>query len=208
MRPRLVGCAVVAMFSVVLSACTSPRPPAGELPPGPTEQQSTTATAGELVGRGLVRQEGNELPQFCMGGIATSDPPLCTGPPLRGWDWSVADGEVTVANVIYGDFVVHGTWDGTSFTVTRPPRSIASKESWGEPDPRQDPRHPGTGSKARLQQIQREIWEKERPVADTRVENGYLFRYVPHDDGSLQKAMDKRYGPGIVVVRSQLRPAD
>jgi hypothetical protein len=143
-----------------------------------------------------------------MGGIATSDPPLCTGPPLRGWDWSVADGEKTVANVTYGDFVVHGTWDGTSFIVTRPPRNIASNESWGEPDPRQDPRHPGTGTKARLQQIQREIWEKERPVADTQVENGYLFRYVPYDDGSLQKAMDKRYGPGIVVVRSQLRPAD
>ncbi|MFE4835996.1 hypothetical protein ACFRAU_15120 [Arthrobacter sp. NPDC056691] len=45
-------------------------------------------------------------------------------------------------------------------------------------------------------------------MADTLVENGYLFRFVPYDDGSLQKAMDKRYGPGIVVVRSQLRPAD
>lgn len=206
MSPRFAGCAIIVALLAALSACTSSPPPSGELPPHPTGQPSATAVPGELVGRGFVRQEGNQLPIFCMGGIATSDPPLCSGPPLRGWDWSKADGEETVGNVTYGDFVVHGTWDGTSFTVTRPPRKIASNESWGEPDPRQDPRNPGTASKARLKQIQREIWETERPAADTQVENGYLFRYVPYDDGSLQRATDKRYGPGIVVVRSRLRP--
>jgi hypothetical protein len=159
------------------------------------------------VGRGLVHQEGDEQPQFCMGIATSSYPPLCSGPPIRGWDWSIADGEEKAANVTWGDYVVHGTWDGTSFTVTRPPRNIVSNESWGEPDPRQDPRNHGTANKDRLQKIQREIWETERPLADTRVENGYLFRYVPYDDGSLQVAMDKRFGPGIVVVRSQLRPA-
>lgn len=207
MRPRLIGSAVIATLTAVLLGWTAPAPPAGELSPNPTGQQSTTAAPGELVGRGLVRQEGDALPQFCMGIATSSYPPLCAGPPIRGWDWSIADGEENAATVTWGDYVVHGTWDGSSFTVTRPPRNIASNESWGEPDPRQDPRNPGTGTKARLQQIQREIWETERPPADTRVENGYLFRYVPYDDGSLQAAMDKRFGPGIVVVRSLLRPA-
>jgi hypothetical protein len=207
MRPRHIGSTVVVTVAAVLSACTVPAPPAGELSATPTGQQSTTAAPGELAGRGLVRQEADELPRFCMGGIADSYPPLCSGPPIRGWDWSVAGGEEKTGTVTWGDYVVHGTWDGTSFSVTRPPRNIASNESWGEPDPRQDPRNHGTASKARLQQIQHEIWETERPPADTRVENGYLFRYGPHDDGSLQAAMDKRFGPGIVVVRSQLRPA-
>lgn len=206
MRPRFIGSTVVVTVAAVLAACTVPAPRAGELSANPTVQQSTAAP-GELVGRGLVRQEADELPQFCMGVIADSYPPLCSGPPIRGWDWSVADGEEKAGTVTWGDYVVHGTWDGNSFSVTRTPRNIASNESWGEPDPRQDPRKHGTANKARLQQIQREIWETERPPADTRVENGYLFRYVPYDDGSLQSAMDKRFGPGIVVVQSQLRPA-
>jgi hypothetical protein len=39
------------------------------------------------------------------------------------------------------------------------------------------------------------------------VENGYVFLTVIHDDGKLQKKMDRVYGPKIVAVESALRPA-
>lgn len=38
-------------------------------------------------------------------------------------------------------------------------------------------------------------------------ENGYVFLTVIHDNGTIQKKMDRTYGPNIVAVESALRPA-
>jgi hypothetical protein len=210
MRTGPIGSGVIAAFAAVLAGCTAPMPPAGEPSTSRTEQPPLTARPGELVGAGLVRQENNELPELCMGIGNDSYPPGCIGPPIHGWDWSQADGEEKAANVTWGNYVVYGTWNGTSLTVTRqPPRHIAPDEPWGKPDPRLDPHKPGRGTKARLQQIERQLWNSnQREWTDTFVDNGYVFLNVSYDDGSLQKAMNSRFGPGLVAVRSRLTPAD
>ena len=208
MGRRLVSFGVVAAAVSAFLSCAAPNPPAGRLSPSPAVQPSKTVEQGELVGNGMVLQEGHEDPQFCLGISTSSYPPLCSGPLIHGWDWAVADGETNAANVTWGRYEVTGIWDGNSFTVTKPPRSTKEdREPSGPPDPLKDPSNRGAGKDARLKQIQRELWETDRPLADTRIENGYIFLWVPHDDGTLQTAMDERFGRDMVVVRSQLRPA-
>jgi hypothetical protein len=46
-------------------------------------------------------------------------PPTCSGPPIRGWDWTQLDGTHTSGKSIWGDYRVVGTYDGRTFTLTR-----------------------------------------------------------------------------------------
>ena len=58
-------------------------------------------------------------PQLCLGAIAASYPPQCEGLPLEGWSWDDLPGEFDDASgVRFGVFVVTGTFDGTTLTVT------------------------------------------------------------------------------------------
>jgi hypothetical protein len=55
--------------------------------------------------------------ELCLGAVATSNPPQCGGPPLVGWDWADHQGDFeSGAGVRWGDFMVTGTFDGTSVT--------------------------------------------------------------------------------------------
>ena len=56
----------------------------------------------------------------------TRYPPQCGGPPLVGWDWADHQGDFDAPRgVRWGDFVVTGTFDGTSVTPSEvcPPTS-------------------------------------------------------------------------------------
>ena len=57
--------------------------------------------------------------ELCVGGVADSLPPQCGGPRLVGWDWADHAGDFeTRSGVRWGDFLVTGTFDGTSLTPT------------------------------------------------------------------------------------------
>jgi hypothetical protein len=177
MRPRLFGAGLMTALVAALVACTAPPTPAGKPTKKPSARPSTTVGPGELVVRLLVRQEGDEEPQFCMGGVNSSYPPGCAGPTIHGWDWDEVDGERRSANVIWGYFEARGIWDGTSFTVGKPPPQSFTPPT--EPprdrpvDPLLDPRNHGAGTVSRLEQIQRELWESGQPVlSDTRSKTG------------------------------------
>lgn len=69
--------------------------------------------------------------ELCVGGVADSYPPHCGGPPLVGWDWSAHEGNFEESNdVRWGDFLVTGTFDGTSVT----PTSVVPADEAPEPD--------------------------------------------------------------------------
>jgi hypothetical protein len=70
-----------------------------------------------LEGSGTVLEDANG-PQLCLGGVAESYPPQCSGIPLVGWDWRVVEGEDFASGTTWGDFHVVGTYDGQVFTVT------------------------------------------------------------------------------------------
>lgn len=79
------------------------------------------AASGRVASRGLVTiLDGGSGPQLCLGAVAESFPPQCGGPKLVGFDWEERSGQFEDANgVRWGGFAVTGTFDGTSFTVSR-----------------------------------------------------------------------------------------
>jgi hypothetical protein len=57
--------------------------------------------------------------ELCLGGVLTSLPPQCGGPELVGWTWADHDGDFEdVSGTKFGEFVVTGTFDGSSIEPT------------------------------------------------------------------------------------------
>ena len=59
--------------------------------------------------------------ELCLGPVAESYPPQCSGIPLEGWSWEGVEGSETSGDVRWGTYAVQGTYDGESLTVTAPP---------------------------------------------------------------------------------------
>ncbi len=82
---------------------------------------------GEVVGVGTVMDLGQgDDPQLCLGAIAESYPPQCSGIPITNWDWApVKDTSEASGTTRWGSYAVTGTYDGETFTVTQEPVSSA-----------------------------------------------------------------------------------
>jgi hypothetical protein len=83
---------------------------------------------------GTVLDDGDG-PELCLGPIMTSLPPQCGGPKLAGWDWARVESQQRAGTRWTGpDYVVTGTYDGTTFTLTEPP--VSSDQYDGPRPPR------------------------------------------------------------------------
>ncbi len=192
-----------ALLVATLAACASPVAPGGAPPSG-------IAADGEVLGQGTVLQIGDAAPQFCLGAMADSYPPQCTGPEIVGWDWADVQGSEASGDVTWGSYAVQGTWDGTRFTVTAPPILLALYDPIRVVDPKRDPANPGTTSEQKLHTIQDELsaiplgTNSLQPLM-TWIENGYLFVTYIYDDGDIQRYLENKYGADVVLVRPALR---
>ena len=106
---------MLGLCALGLASCASPAA-APLSSPSPSVQRPkdllTTRGAVTVVDKG----DGAEL---CLSGVLDSLPPQCTGPVLVGWDWSELEGDFDEASgVRWGDFLVTGTYDATSGTIT------------------------------------------------------------------------------------------
>lgn len=87
-------------------------PPADPMP-------TTIPAARGSVSSGLATVMDTGRPELCVGAVAESYPPQCSGIPLKGWDWSDhADLYDQSGDIKWGSFAVTGRFDGTTFTVT------------------------------------------------------------------------------------------
>lgn len=68
----------------------------------------------------IVLENERHGPQLCQS-VGDSSPVICTGPDVLGWDWTGLDPYVDRGTTT-GEYVVTGTWDGESLTLTEPPR--------------------------------------------------------------------------------------
>lgn len=211
----LLACAAAAGL-LALGGCTAdPEQPGGGAT-GDPGAFPRPAAAGEVVAQGTVLQKNGEEPQFCLGGVADSYPPQCSGPPVLGWDWSVAPQADSASGVTWGRYALTGTWDATAFTVTQPAIPLSLYDALAQFDPRSDAANAGASDEATLMRLQDELnaadynpgtfsdWS-EAPVLSSWTENGYLWVSVIYDDGSVQEFFDQQFGEGIVAVQSALR---
>ncbi|WP_155849897.1 hypothetical protein [Arthrobacter sp. H41] len=195
-----------AVGMIVLVGCADVAPPrSGSIN---TPAASGTPAIGELIGQGTVLQKDNEPPQFCLGGVAESYPPQCTGPVLRGWDWSTVDQFESASGVTWGAYAVQGTWDGSEFTRTGDPIPLSLYDTMPFVDPRLAEGSTGDGDEHQLTSIQAELSAARQPdVLESWISNGFLVITVPFDDGAIQQSLDEQYGQNLIIVQSVLRPA-
>jgi hypothetical protein len=195
----LTACAVAAASALVLSGCAPSSAGSGEA----VVWETPSPPAGEVLAQGTVMDVGGAV-ELCLGPIAESYPPQCSGIPVEGWSWEGIEGWETSGDVTWGAYAVQGTYDGSSFAVTADPVMLALYDPMAPADPTGG--EPGTASEAELTEMQDAL---PALIGDGLLasypENGWLWVDVVWDDGTLQDAADETYGEGAVVIRSALR---
>lgn len=192
---------VIAVAALVLAGCATSTPGDG---PGPGGGSNDPVAPVDVVGQGTVIQVGDADPELCLGAVAESYPPQCSGVPLLEWDWSLYDGSETAAGTTWGTYAVFGSWQDDTLTVTGAIQ-LALYDPLPVIDPQLDPANAGNSTEAELLAIQEGIAEAAPvEVLMSVPQNGYLFVTVIQDDGTVQAWADATYGPNIVAVRSAL----
>src|SRR5688572_6530997 len=115
-RRLVLTLALGAASAIALSGCATPSGPAGpggsggsslgsEWPPPPP---------GQVIALGTVMDIGGEA-ELCLGPVAESYPPQCSGIPLVDWSWDGVEGAETSGDVTWGSYAVQGTFDGEKY---------------------------------------------------------------------------------------------
>ena len=205
--------AVVAAASLVgllaLSACASG--PGSAPPTSDSTSEPALATAvpappvGEVRGTGTVMDVAGTI-ELCLGAVAESYPPQCSGVPIVGWSWDGVDGSESSGDVRWGAYAVTGTYDGRTFTMTQPPLLLALYDPIASDDPVGG--EPGAIPESELIAIQdglpAVLGDDGSQYLGSFPEKGRLWVDVVWDDGTLQSAAAEDYGADVVVFRSAL----
>lgn len=140
---------------------------------------------------------------LCLGPVAESYPPQCTGPVIAGWDWEALEPHVEHQDdVRWGTYAVTGTWDGETFAVTDAvPAALYDPAFEAPPLPT-----PSRGlDDAELSAIADDLGTSlPGALGAFADQEGHVLVDVVYDDGTIQDAVDARYGEGVVVVSGGL----
>ena len=192
----------IAAAGLAVTACATPS--ASDDPPGASLGSLWPAPPeGEVVGDGTVMDVGGTV-ELCLGPVAESYPPQCSGIPLEGWTWDAVEGAETSGDTTWGAYAVQGAYDGEALTVTQPPVMLALYDPMMVEDPTGG--EPGSTDEETLLRIQEDL-----PAAlgedylGSSPQDGRLWVDVVWDDGSWQQAADDDFGADVVVIRSALR---
>lgn len=194
----------LAVAGLAVTACATPS--ASDAAPGASlGSLSPAPPEGEVVGVGTVMDVTGAV-ELCLGPVAESYPPQCSGVPLEGWTWNAVDGAETSGETTWGAYAVQGTYDGETMSVTQPPVMLALYDPMMIEDPTGG--EPGSTDEATLLGIQEEL---PSALGDAYLgstpQDGRLWVDVVWDDGTWQRAADDDYGADVVVIRSALREA-
>lgn len=214
---RILSIPALALLSALsLAACSgddgsaSASDPAapGAQADAPQPPTAVPAAPGRVRSTGLptVMDTGGEgaTAELCLGAIAESYPPQCSGPTIVNWDWAAQKGTFDQQDdVRWGTYAVTGTWDGTAFTVTDALTGALYDPMMPEPVVLPDPSV--SYSAAELEGIARDLGDDlpgyQGSYAD---ESGHVLVDVLYDDGNLQSYVDAAYGADVVVLDAAL----
>lgn len=201
---RPLGIAATAVFVGLVAVACASADPASTPPPAALGAITPVPPEGEVAATGTVLDAAGDV-QLCLGPVAESYPPQCTGIPLEGWSWDGVEGAESSGDVTWGAYAVRGTYDGTSFTVTQAPILLALYDPIRSEDPTGG--KPGAGSEATLAAIQEELPERLGDAyLSSSPQDGWLWVDVVWDDGSWQDAANAEYGDDTVIIRSAMTP--
>ncbi|MVA77570.1 hypothetical protein GC722_16320 [Auraticoccus sp. F435] len=101
---------------LLLAGCASSPAPRAEPSPLPPPPDPGTV----LWGRGTLIETGDGGPQLCLGAVAESYPPQCSGLAVAGLDWQQVPDLQQASGVRWTEGYVVGTLAGETFTLTGP----------------------------------------------------------------------------------------
>ncbi|SDQ08557.1 hypothetical protein [Microbacterium sp. cf332] len=197
MRAPRIALSVLVACTVAMTAGCATTPAAG---PASLDPEPPT---GEVVAQGTVLDAGSG-PELCLGAVAESAPPQCSGIPLRGWDWAALTDATVMSGATWGTYAVQGRYDGSALTVTAPAVPLALYD----PLPVADPTGgvAGTADEAELRDVEQRVHDTlGDEVLASGAYDGRLWVTVVWDDGTLQDAADAEFGSDVVVVQSAMR---
>lgn len=127
-RPTGMAMALLAGM-VTVSGCGGQRtqavgadePTADGTAAGATSFLVPAGYKGRFRTRATVLESRQHGPQLCFT-VAESMPPQCGGPDIEGWDWTAVDAE-SVRGSRWGSYILVGTFDGQTFTLTEPAKT-------------------------------------------------------------------------------------
>jgi hypothetical protein len=191
----------LAAALLVLTACGSDGG-ATATDPSAAKPTQVPAASGPVHTAGLVTVMDTGTPEACLGPVAESYPPQCSGPELVDWDWADQRGMFEEeSDVRWGQFALTGTWDGTRLAATE-----AIPAALYDARPTEDPSYPEPAKhldEAGLEKVRGEV--EDLPGAQgAYVDGPRVLVDVTYDDGSVQDWADTAYGEGVVVVHSML----
>ncbi|GAA5032118.1 hypothetical protein ACFQRL_04820 [Microbacterium fluvii] len=199
LRSASLSAGVVALALALAGCASGADSPASGTP----TDVALVPPAGEVIGQGTVMDRGGEV-EMCLGAVAESYPPQCSGIPLEGWSWEGVDGAESSGETTWGAYAVQGTYDLQTFTVTAAPVLLALYD----PMPIDDPTGgvDGQTDAARLADVQTAVTDDLAGLGlvAASTDRGYVWADVVWDDGGLQAWADQTYGDDVVVVRSAL----
>lgn len=159
-----------------------------------------------MIATGTVLDTDGDV-QLCLGALAESFPPQCTGIRLDDWTWDGVDGSESSGSTTWGTYAVYGTYDGERYAVTDPPIMLALYDPIRPEDPTGGV--DGGASDTDLAAVQDDIAARlGHRALSLHPERGYVWLQVVWDDGTLQKAADAEFGDDVVIVTSSLREID
>ena len=202
---RPLGIAATTVFVMLVAASCASAGPGSTPAPAALGAVTPVPPQGEVSATGTVLDVAGDV-QLCLGPVAESYPPQCTGLPLEGWTWDGIEGAETSGDVTWGSYAVRGTYDGTTFTATQPPILLALYDPIRPDDPTGG--EPGAGDEATLAAIQEELPDRlGESYLSSYPQDGWLWVDVVWDDGSWQDAADAEYGADMIVIRSAMTEA-
>lgn len=193
--------ALVALLLV--TGCGGSDDPVAVDPGSRPSTSGVPAAPGPVRTRQLATVMDAGTPELCLGPVAESWPPQCSGPALVGWDWSEHQGTYDRSgSTRWGTYLVQGEWDGSTFTV-----ESAVPGALYDPAPEPMPPLPEPAehhSSAELEQVAGEVGQGVPGVLDAQVVGPHVLAGVTYDDGTLQQQVDNQYGAGVVVLTSMI----
>ena len=208
-RAKIIG--VAAASVLLLAGCATSTAGDGDAGAEP----SATATANDdgtysvstLVPYTVLDDPASsDDPQLCIGAVAESAPPQCSGIVLTGWDWEAVEGDyMEQGEARWGLFTVEGDYSPDDETL-----AVTSVDTEATDELPVTPTCEGdecVQPTDELKDIASEIMSTTPGVLSATVDGfGTVNVSVAFDDGSLQNSLDEQYGEGIVEVTSVLVP--
>jgi len=141
--PALVVLLAVGLPLLLLRGGTTPDTTAGPAATAPTTAAASTTTSEppattttpvgsvEWVFQGPVLDKQGVGPQLCSY-MLDSLPPQCRGVPVAGFDWADVPWAESAGDTTWAEARLVGTFDGETFTLTRPPAEPEPAEAIDE----------------------------------------------------------------------------